>query len=126
MYQTTVVVGRVGKEPESKQAGQTNVTKFSVATSEKWKDKSGTLQESTEWFNCVAFGKLGDICMNLKKGSMVLVSGKMKTRNWDKDGVKHYATDLVLDTLKFLDQKKTTAPNGKEESSDFTIDSIPF
>ena len=96
-YQKVVVAGRVGRDPESRQAGSTEVANFSVATSEKRKG-----EEVTVWFNVVAFAKTAEIVMAyVRKGSEVLVEGRIQTREWnDRDtGQKRQAWELVCDRL---------------------------
>ena len=100
-----IIVGRLGKEPELKDVGQSQVCKFSVATSEKWTDKNGQKQERTEWHNIVVWGKLADICGTyLKKGSEVYIEGKLQTESYEKDGQKKYITNIVAATV---DRKST-------------------
>lgn len=95
-------IGRLGQSPETRYLPDgTAVTNLSIACDWKSKDKSGT-----EWIRIVAFGKLAEI-MNeyLAKGSQVFISGRMRTRSWEKDGQKHYATEIVADQLQMLDKK---------------------
>ena len=102
-----ILVGSVGKDPESKVMPNGNaVVNFSLATSESWKDKSGQQQESVEWHRCVCFGKLAEIIAQyVKKGSKLYLEGSMKTRSWEKDGVKQYATEIVINEMQMLDGK---------------------
>jgi len=95
-----ILLGRLGKDPEvrSTQAG-TKCANFSVATSEKWKDKNtGEAKEKTEWHNVVVWGALASVCENyLKKGSQVYIEGKLQTRKWqDRDGQDKYTTEVVI------------------------------
>lgn len=102
-----ILIGRIGKDPivEFLQSG-TAVCKFSMATSEKFTDKAGAKQEKTEWHNIVAYGKLAEICGEwLKKGALVYIEGKIQTRSWDKDGVKHYMTEILADQMRMLGGK---------------------
>ena len=102
------LLGNLGRDPEVKQVGDNKVASFSVAINENYKDKSGTLIERTEWLNVVAWGKLADIAEKyLKKGSKVLVEGKIQTRSWDKDGEKRYSTEVVARNFIMLDAKPT-------------------
>lgn len=105
-------IGNVGKPPEVRFAGAGNaVANFSVACNEKWKDKDGKPQERTEWVRCVAFGKLGEICGEyLDKGKLVYVAGRLQTREYEKDGVKRYSSEIILDTMKMLGSKNDSAP----------------
>lgn len=102
-----ILVGLVGKDPESKVMPNGNaVVNFSLATSESWKDKSGQQQESVEWHRCVCFGKLAEIIAQyVKKGSKLYLEGSLKTRSWEKDGVKQYATEIVINEMQMLDGK---------------------
>lgn len=113
-YQKVVVAGRVGRDPESRQAGSTEVANFSVATSEKRKG-----EEVTVWFNVVAFAKTAEIVMAyVRKGSEVLVEGRIQTREWnDRDtGQKRQAWELVCDRLVLgvKPQGERQQPAGKE------------
>jgi len=97
-----VIIGRLGKDPELRrtQSG-TAVVSFSIATSEKFKDKQGT-----EWHNCTAWNKSGEIIAQyVKKGSQIYVEGSLKTRSWEDNGVKKYATDIIVREFQFLDSK---------------------
>ena len=106
------IIGRVGKDPEVKYLPNGNaVANFSVAVSEKWKDKNGNPQEATEWFSVVMFGKTAELAGQfVGKGSRIYLSGKIKTRSWDKDGQKHYKTELHADQMQFIDRKDADAP----------------
>lgn len=101
-------IGRLGKDPETRhtQAGDA-VCNFSVAVDESYKGKDGQKVEKTEWVNCVAWRKLGEICgQYLTKGSLVAVSGKMQTRKWqDSNGQDRYTTEILLDEMRMLGSK---------------------
>lgn len=101
-YQNFTCIGRLGRDPETNiAAGGTSVTKFSVAVSEKYKDK-----ESTLWMRCVVFGKLGEVCQTyLTKGSKVLLSGKLTQSEWEKDGVKQVSIEMNVRDMQMLDSK---------------------
>lgn len=98
-----IIVGRLGKAPETKQVNSTTVATFSVATSESW-TKDGQKQERTEWHRVVVWGKLAENCGKyLDKGRQVYVEGRLQTRSWDdKDGQKKYSTEIVATTVTFL------------------------
>lgn len=86
------------------------VANFSIGCSESFK-KDGQVVERTEWVRAVAFRKLGEICGEyLHKGAKVYVSGKMQTREWEKDGVKRYSTEIVLDEMLMLGGKGEGQP----------------
>lgn len=121
-----IIVGTVGKDPETKytQDGKA-ICSMSVATSENWKDKSGEKQEKTEWHRVVFFGKVAEIASKyLKKGSKVYIEGKLTTRQWEKEGQKHYTTEIVGNELQMLDSKEAT-PATPTTTPDFE-DDIPF
>ena len=95
-----ILVGNLGADPEirSMQSGN-EVCNLSIATSEKWKDKdTGEQKEKTEWHRVVIFSAgLINVCKDyLKKGSKIYVEGQLQTRSWEQDGVKKYATEIVL------------------------------
>lgn len=103
------IMGRLGKDVELRYMPNGNaVANFSVAVSESWKDKqTGERKESTEWFSVVMFGRNAEVASEfLKKGSRVYLAGKIKTRSWDKDGQKHYKTELHADAMQFLDKRE--------------------
>lgn len=96
-----IIVGRVGKEPEIRatQSGK-EIASFSVATSERWRDKNtGEQKEATEWHRVVVFneGLVGVVKNYVKKGTQLYIEGKVKTRAWeDNTGTTRYSTEIVL------------------------------
>ena len=114
-----LLIGRLGKDPEVKSLpGGQQVANFSIATSEKFTDKSGVSQEKTEWHNIVLWGKLADLAGKyIKKGSQVYIEGKLTTRSWDKDGVKQYRTEIVGQQMTFLDSKGAGDGHGASGNS---------
>ncbi len=115
-----ILVGTLGKDPE----GLNGITKFSVATSETWLDKKTMAkQEKTEWHNCVAFGKLSEICAQyLKKGSKVYIEGKIETNKWEKDGVTRYSTSINVRDMQMLDSAPKTATGAQNTPRELTSD----
>lgn len=107
----TILIGNVGNDPETRYLPNGNaVCNFSLATSEKWKDKTtGQAVEKTEWHRISMFGKIAEIAgQYLKKGSKVYIEGRNQTREWEKDGVKRYTTEVVVDmrgAMQMLDGK---------------------
>jgi single-strand DNA-binding protein len=101
------VLGNVGNEPQVKVFDNGDMkTSFSVAASDQWTDKNGEKKESTEWFNVVCYRQLAKIASDLvKKGSKVFIEGRLKTNSWEKDGVKHYKTEVETLKLLVLDKK---------------------
>lgn len=101
-----ILVGNLGKDPELKYTPQgTAVAKFSLATSEKYKDKAGELQERTEWHNIVAWARTAEVAAEyLKKGSTVFIEGRIRTDSWDdkETGQKKYRTEIIVNELVML------------------------
>jgi single-strand DNA-binding protein len=106
MLNQAQIIGHLGKDPEVRYlpSGEA-VANFSIATTEKWKDKNtGEVKEDTEWHRITMFSRLAEIAGEyLHKGSQVFVQGKIKTRKYtDKDGVERYSTEIRADVLKML------------------------
>lgn len=148
-----ILLGNVGKDPEVKflPSGQA-VANFSIATTERYKDKGGEWQDKTEWHNLVAYAKLAEIIRDyVKKGSKLYIEGRLTTRSWDdkETGKKVYRTEIVIGDLSLLSGKgeeggggggnysrSNTAsfdqqqrPAGGDEyaqSAEITDDDIPF
>lgn len=120
MYSQTVLVGNLGKDPESFSGKSgTTVTKFSVATKDGFGDK-----EHTEWHNVVTFGKTAEACEKyLAKGARVLIVGKNRTSSYEKDGVTRYNTDVIADSVQFLSSKDDKPQTKKTQVQD---EDIPF
>ncbi len=103
-----ILIGNVGGDPETRYLPNGNaVTNITLATTDSWKDKqTGQQQDRTEWHRVVFFGKLAEIAGEyLRKGSQCYVEGRLQTREWEKDGVKRYTTEIVVDmngTLQLL------------------------
>lgn len=95
-----ILVGTCGQDPEVRYMPNGNaVTNLSLATSEQWTDKqTGQKVEKTEWHRVSLFGKVAEIAGEwLKKGSQVYIEGKLQTREWEKDGIKRYTTEIIVD-----------------------------
>ena len=100
-----ILVGRLGKDPDLRYtASGTAVANFTLATSERYKDRNGESQEKTEWHNIVVWRNLAEICGKyLKKGKQVYIEGKIQTRSYDdRDGNKRYITEVVADQMQML------------------------
>lgn len=113
-------IGRLGKDPEVKMVGDKKTVRFSIACSEKYKDRAtGESKEKTEWVNCSAWDSLaGVIEKYVKKGSQVFISGKLTTRSWDDpaSGQKRFATEIVVRELQMLDTKPSQGQQANEPS----------
>ena len=104
-----IIIGNLGRDPETRYMPDGGaITNISVATTDKWKDKNGEMQEKTEWHRVAFFGKLAEIAGEyLKKGRSVYVEGRLKTRKWqDKDGVEKYTTEIVATDMQMLGSRE--------------------
>jgi single-strand DNA-binding protein len=115
------LLGNVGQEPQVKTFDNgDSITNFSLATSDQWTDKSGEKRESTEWFSCVAYRQLAKIAADfIKKGSKVFVEGRIKTRSWEKEGVKQYRTEVEVLKLLVLDKRGDLAEPSASSDTPF-------
>ncbi len=114
MVNKVILVGNVGKEPEIRhlESGSA-LARFSLATNESYKDKSGEWQQVTEWHNIIVWRQLAERAeRSVKKGSTLYLEGKLTTRKWqDKDGNDKYTTEVVANTFRVLDRKEAGAAN---------------
>lgn len=112
-----IIIGNVGGDPETRFLPNGNaVTNITLATTDSWKDKqTGQLNEKTEWHRVVLFGKVAEIAGEyLRKGSQCYIEGRLATREWEKDGVKRYTTEIVVDmqgTMQLLGGR----PDGQQQ-----------
>jgi single-strand DNA-binding protein len=99
-----ILIGNLGADPELKYTPSSRaLCNLRVATTEVFKDKTGQRQEKTEWHRVTVWGDQAENCSKyLSKGRSVYIEGKLQTRTYDKEGQKHYATDVVADRVVFL------------------------
>ncbi|MFA6269973.1 MAG: single-stranded DNA-binding protein [Candidatus Paceibacterota bacterium] len=130
-----ILIGNLGGDPEVRYtAGGTAVGKFSLATSRKFTGKDGQKQEKTEWHRIVAWAKLAEICgQYLTKGKKVMIEGRIEYGSYEKDGVKHYTTDIVAENMEMLGGNGQGNGNQSREEDPFGPppggvgdDDIPF
>lgn len=131
-----ILVGNLGADPELKYTPASKaVCNLRIATTEIFKDKAGAKQEKTEWHRVTVWGDMGENCQKyLSKGRSVYVEGRLQTRMWEKDGQKHYATDVVAEKVVFLgkgegkpsasESAPSSAPAGKPTT--FDDSDVPF
>src|SRR5699024_2265609 len=106
-----ILIGNLGGDPDTRFLPNGNaVTNITLATSDSWRDKqTGQMQERTEWHRISFFGKIAEIAgQYLRKGSKVYIEGRLQTREWEKDGVKRYTTEIIVDmggTMQMLDSR---------------------
>lgn len=130
------LLGRVGKQPEIKQVGDNKVANFSLATSEKFKDRNGEKVENTEWHNIVFWGKQAELIEQyVNKGDELYIEGSIKTETYEKDGEKRYAVKIKGSSITFVSRaKKEGETHVQGESSQRTetpiqsqdTDDLPF
>lgn len=122
-----ILIGNVGGAPETRQLSNGNaVTNITLATTDSWKDKqTGQQQSRTEWHRIVFFGKVAEIAAKyLKKGSQCYIEGRIKTHDWEKDGIKRYTTEIVVDmtgTMQLLGGRIDELSDSTQETS---LDSV--
>ena len=115
MYSKTVIVGNLARDPESRKAGETNVTRLVVAVND------ARMKEKVSYIDVDAWSKLGDVCQQyLTKGRQVLAEGRLVQDTWEKDGKKQSKLYIKADTVQFLVGK------GENKSSDKKDSEIPF
>ena len=110
-----MLIGNLGKDPDMQfLEGNIAVAKFSLATTETYKDRSGKLISQTEWHTVVLWRGLAELAQKyLHKGSLVYIEGRLKTRSWeDKEGHKKFATEIVGDNLIMLDKRHDNIQSG--------------
>ncbi|AKX51311.1 single-stranded DNA-binding protein [Thiopseudomonas alkaliphila] len=118
-----ILVGNVGGDPDVRYMPNGNaVANITLATSESWRDKqTGQQQEKTEWHRIVFFGRLAEVVgQYVRKGSKLYVEGKLQTREWEKDGIKRYTTEIVVDIngqMQMLDSRGSNEMGGGYDQS---------
>lgn len=125
-----MLIGNVGRDPEVRYldgngpGGQgRKVASFTLATSERYRDRNGELRENTEWHNIVAWGQSAEVVEKyVKKGTQLYIEGRIRTRSWtDQAGVKKYTTEINVDNLQLLGRRESSdgyqAPGGYQQNS---------
>ena len=122
-----MLIGNVGKDPEVNNLEKGGkVAKFTLATSEKYTDKSGAKTEKTEWHNIVAWGPLADLVEKyVTKGKQLYVEGQIRNRSWEQDGIKKFATDININSLTFLGGGSSNGANKEQQSSSPAASAAP-
>ena len=130
-----IIIGNLTRDPEIKALPSgVKVASFSVATNRVWKDKNGVKQENVDFHNVVVFGRQAEIVgQYMKKGSSILVEGRMQTRSWDDAaGVKKYRTEIIADRIQFGPRREGTgggyspAPAPEADEHKKAIDTIEY
>lgn len=111
-----MIIGYTGRDAELRYtANGTALSDFSVAVSRRWQSRqTGEWEDETEWFNVTLFGDQAErISQYITKGKQLYVEGRLRTRNWDDDqGVRHYRTELIANTVQFLDRRQDGGGDG--------------
>ena len=109
-------LGNVGKDPEVKDNRRgTTIANFSITTNDRRKDAQGNWQDETQWHDLVAFGRTAEVVRDyVRKGSKLYVEGKLQTRTWEKDGQKHYRTEVLVNEMVLLEGKREAGPQTAE------------
>lgn len=131
MYQRTIVVGHLGRDPEMRYTQDgTPVTSFSMATTRRWNDREGGQREETTWFRVSVWGRQAEPCNQyLSKGRLVLVDGTISASAWKgRDGEPRATLELRAGRVVFLGSRGETGPSEPEEEGgeSTTEDEIPF
>ncbi len=119
-FNRAIIIGNLTRDPELKSLPSgVQIATLGIATNRVWKDKNGAKQESADYHNVVVFGRQAETTAQyLRKGSSVLVEGRMQTRSWDApDGTKKYRTEVVADRVQFGPRRDSTTPSTKGDSS---------
>ena len=116
-----ILVGRLTREIELKTAGESSVVKNSLAVDRRFKNKNGEIE--TDFINITAFGKTAEFIEKYcKKGTKLVIEGRIQTGSYEKEGQKVYTTDVIVENVEFAESKKTSeaesVPNTSETSSD--------
>lgn len=124
-----LLIGNVGKDPDVRYLeNNTKVASFTLATTERYRDKNNELKEITEWHNIVCWRRSADIVEQyVKKGTQLFIEGRLRTRNWDdQNGIKHYVTEINADNIQLLGRKQDNpaaapgmAPQAQQASQAF-------
>lgn len=127
MINKVILIGNVGQDPEVRYTGDVNngakVATIRLATSERYRDRNGNIQEHTEWHTVVVWRNTADVVEKyVKKGTQLYVEGKIRTRSWeDQTGNKRYTTEIMADTLQLLGRK----PEGQGGNQSYAQQAAP-
>ncbi len=121
-----ILVGNVGRDPEVRHLDKgVTVARFSLATTENYTAKTGEKVSTTEWHNIVVWRGLADVTEKyVKKGSQLYIEGRLRTNSYEKDGVKHYATEINADTMQLLGKREGQAENGSQPMQTEAVQSV--
>lgn len=129
-----ILIGNIGHDLEVKTSGSgVAILNFTLATSRRFKGSDGEVQTETEWHRICAFGRTAEVIgQYCRKGSSIYVEGRLRTREWEKDGVKRYTTEIIAENIQLLDKRadgdQSTAnkTDASPAQSQPTNDDMPF
>jgi single-strand DNA-binding protein len=121
-----ILVGNVGRDPETRHLDKgVSVSRFSLATTENYTSKTGEKVSNTEWHNIVAWRGLAEVVEKyVKKGSQLYIEGRLRTNSYEKDGVKHYATEINAVTLQLLGKREGQAEGSGQPMQTEQVQSV--
>lgn len=112
-FNKTILLGNLTRDPELRTTPNgRSVASFSLAVNRSWKNANGQTQEAVDFFDCVAWGKAGEIISQYtQKGRALLVSGRLQSRSWEQDGHKRSKVELVVEDFNFISDGSRAAPS---------------
>lgn len=128
-----ILIGNATRDPEIKKINDSTVVDFGLATNKKYRNREGNVVEAVEFHNVTAWGKLAEIIATyVKKGHKLYIEGEIRTRTYEKDGLKHYATQIVAHGMEMLTPKGAKKSEGLPDPRDYAsedeikVEDIPF
>lgn len=125
MFNQAILIGRLTKDAEVRQVNDKLVASVSLATSKKFKGQDGNMVEKTEYHNLVIWNNAETFATYTRKGSLVFIKGELQTRSWEKDGIKRYTTEIVVNEFKFLDKAPERLVELRELSMEQVKEAFP-
>jgi single-strand DNA-binding protein len=127
----TEIIGHLGHSPKTLDNGTIKKATFSVAVSERYRDRNGETKETTNWFTCVFFGKMAEVIerLQMEKGTCVYIGGKMNFRTYEKDGKKSQIAELIGENLQILSARRSDGsiqPTANAPTEVAEADELPF
>ena len=118
MVNRVILIGNLTRDAETL-AAKSSMTRMRLATNSSWRDANGDRQEHTEYHTVISFGRLAEICAAYcVKGRRVYVEGRLRTRDYEVEGVRKFVVEVIADTMKLLDRRDGSAEREPEADSD--------
>lgn len=116
------LLGTIGRDAELRHTANSAVCGFSLATNESYRDSNGAIKERTDWHNIVLWGKRAEaLAPYLKKGKRIYVEGRIETHSWEKDGVKHYRTEVNASNVVLLSPSNSQPSYSEDDGDDIPL-----